>query len=253
MNYRFFQLLVFCLLLSLLSCENDEEEIQLTDQDLLENTIIDFEARTGIRIFYEPGDSELQNQLEIDHAVDDDDYANVPYSHLYSDITKLMRVIDDFPVEFIEDLELDAILVIDTNPPRWLGHATKRRYSSVAFDGLNYLKNKTLVAHELFHIFDPGLPIINATSEYETSWSALNPPGFAYGDGCVITSGLNSSPSTGFINDYSRCKPFEDRAIVFSFLYAKYGQLQLLRESDSFLDGKAEFIEDYLSDYSFDF
>ncbi|MEL7425427.1 MAG: hypothetical protein AAFN81_20730 [Bacteroidota bacterium] len=73
MNYRFSQFLVFCLLLSFLSCEKEEEEIQLSDQDVLENLVGDYEARTGIRIFYEPGNTELQEQLELDHSVDESD------------------------------------------------------------------------------------------------------------------------------------------------------------------------------------
>ena len=45
----------------------------LLDQESMGSLVIEFKDHTGIRIFYEPGNAEMQNHLEIDHSVNNHD------------------------------------------------------------------------------------------------------------------------------------------------------------------------------------
>lgn len=95
-------------------------------------------------------------------------------------------------------------------------------------------------------------PIIDLNSDFDLSWAENNPPGFQYGNGCG-PGGLVFSPSTGFLNDYARCNPAEDRAVLFSFMYDGHVDANELIEEDPYLKGKSEIIKELLSDFDFQF
>ena len=46
----------------------------MTDAQQLRNLVSDFKVETGIEIFYQSGNGDLQNQVESDHGIQDVDF-----------------------------------------------------------------------------------------------------------------------------------------------------------------------------------
>ena len=246
-------LLGLCLCFIVYSCQQDEE-ITLTTQEQLEQLVLEIKEETGISIFYEPGTSELQLSAENQISVTSADYPSTDYSKLLSEVKHIDLEIKKIPEGFIDTLNIDCILLVNHN----LGWAGKASNFPLAVVGLNNSStssffNQRLIPHEFFHLFDfGGGSLIDPNSTFELSWAENNPPDFEYGDGCG-SGGLNFAPSDGFLNNYARCDPSEDRAVLFSFMYDRHSAAKALIEQDPYLKGKSEIIKDMLSAFNFQF
>lgn len=252
------------LVLSFINCTKEsvepitEEEIPETiseEQMQLEEMLAAFEEETDIKIFYETGSSNLQAKVESHHSITDAYYFKTVNSYpiLLHRVSQIIEYLKAFPSDFIQDLDLDAIILVQSNIPNWNGRANQADgIKSIAINKLITLNDNVVFAHEIFHIFDPFASIFIPSSTFEMNWKALNPPGFIYGSGCS-SGGDIIDYSEGFFNKYARCNPIEDRAVHFAFYYAKRGNVIGMIEDDNYIAAKINFLIDMLSEYEFDF
>lgn len=89
--------------------------------------------------------------------------------------------------------------------------------------------------HEIFHLFDEATA---PSGDYrrDPEWEALNPRAFRYGDPA------SDSIATGFVNDYARTAPVEDKASVFEYLMARPDELCARGADDPILLAKAQLL-----------
>ncbi len=88
--------------------------------------------------------------------------------------------------------------------------------------------------HEVFHLFDhataPGLD-----HHRDDEWERINPRSFRYGD-------ASSELQAGFVNDYARTNPAEDKASVFEYLMSYPEELCARGADDPLLLAKARLL-----------
>jgi len=257
-------LLGLCMVITFINCtkeptepiiEEEIPEIKSEEQVQLEEIVASFEDETDIAIFYETGPSNLQAKVESHHSITDAYYFKTVNSYpiLLHRVEQIIEYVKAFPTDFIKDLDLDAIVLVQSNIPKWNGRANRvEGIKSIAINKLITLNDNLVLAHEIFHIYDPFASIFIPNSKFEVNWKALNPPGFVYGTGCS-SGGDIIDYSEGFFNKYAQCNPIEDRAVHFAFYYAKRGNVIGLIEDDEYISGKIDFLIDMLSEYDFGF
>ncbi len=257
-------LLGLFLLLTFINCtkeppenivEEEIPEIITEEQMLLEDLVAAFEKETDISIFYETGLSSLQSKVEHHHAISEEYYYKTVNSYpiLLHRVGQIIDYVNAFPKDFIQDLDLDAIILVQSNIPKWNGRANRAEgIKSIAINKLITLNDDLVLAHEIFHMFDPFASIYIPSSEFEMNWKSLNPPNFVYGSGCS-SGGDIIDYSEGFFNKYAQCNPIEDRAVHFAFYYAKRNKVIGIINEDTYIDGKINFLKDLLSEYEFNF
>jgi len=89
--------------------------------------------------------------------------------------------------------------------------------------------------HEIFHLFDqataPG-----GDHRHDTEWERINPRSFHYGDPD------SSTIAAGFVNDYAKTNPAEDKASVFEYVMSYPDELCARAADDPLLLAKARLV-----------
>lgn len=252
-------LVLACLVLLFTNCKEDPfvpHESLIVDENQIEEEIMDlttdFYARTGIQIYYKATEDSLQTALQ--NLSDWNDgmymYEHSEIADVLEEIEILIGYLDEFPNGFLLDIQLEHIFLFSSNDLNWNGLAIKLN-NLIALNKGGVTK-ETTIAHELFHFFDPGIPVINESSDLFIEWGMLNPPDFEYGDGCEFNASIDTY-SEAFLSAYSRCNQHEDRAVLFSYLYSDIGLISSLLDQDEYLQSKAEYIRGMVSEYDFTF
>ncbi|MBI5433803.1 MAG: hypothetical protein HZA52_13305 [Planctomycetes bacterium] len=96
------------------------------------------------------------------------------------------------------------------------------------------------IHHEFFHVFDGH---DDGSLGEDAAWTALNPPGFRYGDGGLTrvsdaAAGTLDSASTGFFTGYATSALSEDKAELFAWAMRSPELVRPLAARDPFLAAK---------------
>jgi len=158
-----------------------------------------------------------------------------------------------FPQDFSEAADIDAIYVCDElksfGIPVPAAAIRMEGKTSIYVAVGSHRKIDVSFTHELFHALELKNPVD------EEAWASINPyesyPFDTYAPGEVFNYTPNMTPAfePGFVSDYARFSPMEDRAELFTALYS--GRMIYPRERtamlcDPFLMEKAAFLKDYL-------
>jgi hypothetical protein len=111
---------------------------------------------------------------------------------------------------------------------------------------------RKVIHHEFFHIID----FRDDGSLYrDDHWSALNPPGFEYGDGGRNAqnhreTSLLTQKFPGFLNHYSTTGVEEDKAEVFANMMVDFEHVEVRSQSDKLIHDKRAAMQKLLSKFS---
>lgn len=127
-----------------------------------------------------------------------------------------------------------ATATASTESVAGLAEGSARRLM-VSLDHHDQARPEATLHHEIFHLFDqataPG-----GDHQHDPAWERLNPRGFHYGD---------ASPSpidAGFVNDYAKTNPAEDKASVFEYVMSYPDELCARAADDPLLLAKARLL-----------
>lgn len=114
-----------------------------------------------------------------------------------------------------------------------LADSSSRRLM-VNLDHLDLGRPDATLHHEIFHLFDQRTAA-RGDHHHDAEWERINPRSFRYGD--------TASPiQAGFINDYAKTNPAEDKASVFEYLMGHPDELCARGADDPLLMAKARLL-----------
>jgi hypothetical protein len=112
---------------------------------------------------------------------------------------------------------------------------------------------RSVIHHEFFHTLDERMGKLKRDPE----WTALNSPGFKYGDGGekMRTNGVGnlSDKFAGFLTQYGTASLAEDKAELYAHLLVDPGEVAARLKNDSVLAKKVELLKKRLQEYSSNF
>jgi hypothetical protein len=115
-------------------------------------------------------------------------------------------------------------------------------FGSSDFESHRFLVS--IIHHEFYHYLDIKQ---DGTATPDPGWSALNTPGFSYGNGGRYAQTASASVWTtaypGFVNDYSRAGADEDKAEIWAGLFARGERLNSMMANDPILRNKVALIK----------
>lgn len=205
---------------------------------------------------FEIATSNLGFPVETQHGLIDGDDADPGFVMEYARI--FAREFALYPPELVQRTRLKRVVMCTE-----LTFAGQRRnaipdfehgtlYLDVARGTHNRSYLRKVIHHEFFHIID----FLDDGSVYrDDGWSALNPPGFRYGDGGrnaqnKSETSLLTQKFPGFLNHYSTTGVEEDKAEIFANLIVDFEHVEARAQSDMVLNAKCEALKESLSKFS---
>jgi hypothetical protein len=223
----------------------------------LRKELVDFEQEYGVHFVI--NESDLPTHLngfwkisgESTFSIFLDDY-----------LPQLISELRPYPVTLIRKLRINGIICcqnLEINGAEIDGAADYRcgaLYFNVfrSFDGdlseqekLN--RRRATIHHELFHLIEGKM---NPDSNSDPTWTDLNPVKFEYAKGQYSGKKHStfSNNEAGFISDYSRTSPIEDRAEVFSAMMCNLHEMECRGKDDTVLGRKIVRIKEMVAAYS---
>jgi hypothetical protein len=115
-----------------------------------------------------------------------------------------------------------------------LAEGTGRRLM-VNLDQRDLARPDATLHHEIFHLFDQATAP-RGDHQHDSEWEHINPRSFHYGDAA------SSTIAAGFVNDYAKTNPAEDKASVFEYLMSYPDELCSRGADDPLLLAKARLV-----------
>lgn len=162
-----------------------------------------------------------------------------------------------YPVQLVRRVKLKEIVLLvgltfrgqrRNAFPDWQAH---RLYLEVerGSGSPGYLRR--VIHHEFFHMIDQAR---SGNVYRDKEWAALNPPGFAYGDGGVNrqdrpATGAATESLPGFLNDYATSGVEEDKAEVYAFLVTDPSYVLRRASAEPLLAAKMAMLKEQMQRY----